>query len=263
MSADALTEFTERMHELKDLSGVIGLLSWDQETYMPPKAASARASHLSTMQGLYHERLSSPALGEAIASLEAKGGLDEVQRAMVRNLAWERNRAVKVPARLVREIAERQSHAVEAWRGARQQKDFSKFSPHLEALIRLRSEQADALGHEGERYDALLENYEPGMRTARLEPLFAQLRAGLVPLVQAIGESGRTPDTSFLEKEYDPERQWTFTMKLLEDLGFDLEAGRQDRSTHPFTGGAHPLDVRLTTRLYPTNPLSGIMSTIP
>lgn len=262
MSVDVLGEFKSRMHEIKDLAGVLGLLTWDQETYMPEKAGPARGQQLSTMQGLYHERLSDPRLGEVLAALESKADLDPATRAMVRNLAWERGRAVKVPPQLVKELAERQAHAVEAWRNARERNDFAAFRPHLETLVRLRREQADALGHDGERYDALLESYEPGMRAARLEPLFEALRGELVPLVRAIGESGTKPDTSFLERRFDPEGQWAFTMQLLADMGFDLAAGRQDRSIHPFTGGTHPNDVRLTTRIFPENLLSGVMSTI-
>jgi len=259
----ALAAFDARMRELKDLSGVVGLLSWDQETFMPPKAGEPRAHQLSPMQGLYHERLTDPALGDALEALEAAGNLPAEQRAMVRNVRWERDRAVKVPARLVRELAEEQSRSVEAWRTAKARNDYALFRPHLETLLRLRREQADALGHGGERYDALLEGFEPGMKAERLAPLLARLRERLVPLVQAIVDSGRRPKDALAGRSFDASRQWEFTLRLLKDLGFDLDAGRQDRSTHPFTGGAgHPLDVRLTTRLDPARPLSGVMSTI-
>lgn len=263
MSIDPLGEFLSRMHELKDLGGVLGVLSWDQETYMPPKAAECRAQQLGTMQGLYHERLTAPELGHALAALGARPDLTPDLTAMVRNVRWERDRAMRVPARLVKELAERQSLAVEAWRGARVRKDFALFRPHLEALVALRREQADALGHEGERYDALLEAYEPGMRVERLAPLLERVRESLVPLVRAIVGSGRRPANPLAGCSFDPARQWDFTLRVLRDMGFDLEAGRQDRSTHPFTGGGgHPSDVRLTTRLLADNPISGLMSTI-
>ena len=230
---------------------------------MPPKAGAPRAHQLAALQGLYHERLTAKPLGDLLESLEKRSDLGAPQKALLRNLRWERDRAVKVPGRLVKELAEKQSLSVEAWRGARARKDYSAFRPHLEALLKLKREQADALGHDGERYDALLEGYEPAMRVARLAPLLEKLRGRLVPLVKAIVDSGKKPVNPLAGRSFDTGKQWDFTLRLMRDMGFDLEAGRQDKSTHPFTGGGgHPFDVRLTTRLVADNPLSGFMSTI-
>ncbi|MFH0901660.1 MAG: carboxypeptidase M32 [Pseudomonadota bacterium] len=251
------------VHELKDIAGVMNILSWDQETYMPAKAASVRAQQLATLQGIYHERLTAPPLGEAIATLEADPDATETERAMVRSLRLERDRAVKVPARLVRAIAETQVIALEAWREARRMRDFVVFRPHLEKLLSLKREQADAIGYEGERYNALLEAYEPGLRVACLGELFAALRPRLVSLVQAIGGSGRQLRNPLANRRFDPDKQWELTLRVLADMGFDFGAGRQDRSTHPFTGGAnHPHDVRITTRIDPGSLVSGLMSSV-
>ena len=180
------TDFAAKMQELKDLSSTIGLLAWDQETFMPPKAAASRAEQLSTLQALYHERLTDPRLGDALHRVRDAGNLDPIQTASVTNLARDRARAEKIPVELVRDLATAQSASVEVWRKARTDRDFAAFAPHVEKLVALRQRQADLWGHDGERYDALLEAYEPGMKTARLEPLFAALRADLVPIVQAI-----------------------------------------------------------------------------
>jgi carboxypeptidase Taq len=247
-----------RMQELRDLGGVIGLASWDQETYLPKKAEGGRAAQLGTLQSIHHERLVDPKLGDWLA--DAKPA-DDDERAMVRLLTRERDRAVKIPNRLVKALAEAQSHALSAWREAREDKDFSVFQPHVQTLLTLRREMADAWGHDGERYDALLENYEPGMRVKRLSPVLKGLREKLVPLVTAI-DARPSPKRIFAGKVFDTEAQWKFTMHLLEVMGFDLEAGRQDRSTHPFTGGTGLFDVRLTTRLFPDLPLSSVFSTI-
>lgn len=247
-----------RMQELRDLSGVIGLATWDQETYLPRKAEAARGEQLSTLQGLYHERLVDPRLGELMAN--AKPESDD-QRAMVLRLAEERDRQLKVPGRLVRELAQVQSQGLAAWKRAREAKDTTLFFPVLARLLELRREQADALGHDGERYDALLEAYEPGMRVARLLPVLDALASKLTPMVEAV--TRRPPPVDpFHGKTFDAEAQWRFTMTLLPALGFDLEAGRQDRSVHPFTGGTHPYDVRLTTRINPATPLPAIFGTI-
>ena len=246
------------MQELRDLGGVIGLATWDQETYLPRKAEGARASQLATLQGLYHERLVEPALGDWLGEARSLSG-DE--GAMVRVLAHERDRAVKVPARLVKELAEAQSHAISAWKEAREKNDFAPFRPHLERLLRLRREQADAIGHGGERYDALLDNYEPGMKVERLTPVLQQLRRKLTPIVEAIA-ARPPPKDVFAGKKFDVEAQWRFTLELLAGMGFDLEAGRQDKSVHPFTGGTHPRDVRLTTRFQADTPLPALFGAI-
>lgn len=247
-----------RMHELRDLSGLLGLATWDQQTYMPRRADGARAEQLATLQGLYHERLVDPRLGEWLATSLPD---DADSKAMIRVLKLERDRAVKLPSRLVKELAAAQSQGLSAWQAAREAKDFQLFKPALERLLALRREQADAWGHDGERYDALLETYEPGMRVSRLSPVLKALTQKLVPIVQALCERPK-PSSVFAGKRFDISSQWDFTLLLLKAMGFDLEAGRQDKSVHPFTGGTHPLDVRLTTRLFEDSPLPAIFGAI-
>ncbi|GEN06193.1 carboxypeptidase Taq Metallo peptidase. MEROPS family M32 [Myxococcus fulvus] len=256
------TWLLSRMQELKDLQGLIGLATWDQETYLPSKAGPARAQQLSTLQGLHHERLVDPRLGEALSKASTAPGLTEDEQAMVAVLQREREREVRVPAALVRALAEAQSHGLHAWREARKERRFARFQPALQRLLSLRREQADAYGHDGERYDALLEGYEPGMRVSRLTPVLTALREQLVPMVGKLTGTGKRPRPVFDGRRFDKDAQWRFTLKLLEDIGFDLEAGRQDLSIHPFTGGTHALDVRLTTHVDESNPLSAIFSTI-
>ncbi|MGZ6131611.1 MAG: carboxypeptidase M32, partial [Myxococcaceae bacterium] len=248
------------MHELKDLAGVLGLMSWDQETYLPSKAGPARAAQLATLQGLYHQRLVAPEVGDWLERAE-RVELDAETRAMLKVFRRERDHSVRVPESLVRALAEAQSTGLETWREARTARDFARFAPALQRLLELRREQADAIGHGGERYDALLDHFEPEMTTARLLPVLERLRASLVPLVDALDGALGGPEI-FDGRSFDAERQWQFTLELLELLGFDLHAGRQDRSIHPFTGGTHPTDVRLTTRIDPVNPSPALFGTL-
>jgi carboxypeptidase Taq len=126
----------------------------------------------------------------------------------------------------------------------------------------LKREQADLIGHDGERYDALLDGFEPGMRTARVTPLFERLRAGLGPLLDGIRGASQPPPPPFAGRSFPDAGQWAFTMRLLADIGFDLDAGRQDISTHPFSTMIALRDVRVTTRLYPHDPFAAVFSTI-
>jgi carboxypeptidase Taq len=262
MAATAWAAFERRMQELIDLGGVAGVIGWDQQVMMPPKGAEMRAHQSTALASLLHERVVDPAFGEAIDEAQAEGdALDEAQRASLREARRDRDRAVKVPADLVRELAMAESEGFDVWQRARPEHDFAMFRPKLERLVALKQQEADALGHDGERYDALLDAYEPDMRLARLEPLLHALRDDLVPLVAAVAEQPR-PDVSFMARDFPAEAQLAFTERVIRDLGFDMEAGRQDRSAHPFTSGAGPYDVRLTTRVAPGDPRSSLMASI-
>jgi carboxypeptidase Taq len=255
---DTFEPLLSRMQELRDLQGAIGLMTWDQETYMPTGAEGARATQLATLQGLYHERLTDPKVGEWLSNLS---NLSTEKSAMVRAFRRERDRAARVPQRLVKELAEAQGHGIGLWKKAREAKDFQLFRPGLEKLLALRREQADAIGFEKERYDALLDAFEPGMKVARLSPVLEALASKLVPLVRAI-DALPPPKDITAGKTWPEDAQWPLTVELLGLLGFDLNAGRQDKSVHPFTGGTAPTDVRLTTRIFPDTPFPALYGTI-
>jgi carboxypeptidase Taq len=229
---------------------------------MPPRGAEARGEQAAALQGILHERLTAPALGEALEAAEREARSED-ERAALRALRFDRDRAVRLPGDLVRALATAQSRALVAWKDARAGSGFRGFAPRLEELVRIRREMADAWGvpEGGEAYDALLDGYEPGMRVARLEPLLRRMLGWLVPLVDALAAAS-APDDSFLRGRFDPQAQWDFTLELLHAVGFDLEAGRQDRSVHPFTLGLDPGDVRITTRVFEELPLSAIFSTL-
>ena len=253
--------FDRRQKELIDLASAMGLLGWDQQTYMPPKGAMLRGHQQSSLAAIYHERLTDDRFGEALAELAEDDELGPVEAASVREARRERDRAVRVPADLVRELSLASSEGFDTWQRVRPQSDFATFRPYLERIVALKQQEADALGYDEERYDALLDAYEPDMKVSRLEPLLAGLRDDLVPFAHEVFDAPR-PDDSFLALDFPEDRQWDFTMLLLRDLGFDLEAGRQDRSAHPFTGGTGPYDVRLTTRFIPGDPRSAIMASV-
>ncbi len=236
------------MREIDDLSMVMGLLGWDEQTFCPPRGREARGAHRATLAALLHEREVDPAYGEAIDALAADGaGLTDAQRAMVRVVKRERDRAVRVPAELVTAIARQDSVSNEAWERARSASDFALFRPELERTLELKREFADCLADGGDRYDALLDDFEPGMTTAQLDPLLAGLKAELVPFVAEV-LSRPAPDRSFLGGPYDHDSQRRLTERVLADFGFDFQAGRQDPSTHPFCSSFGPGDVRMTTR---------------
>jgi carboxypeptidase Taq len=271
--AGAWATLSRAMAELRTLAGVSNLLAWDQETYMPARGAAARGEQVAAIEGTIHDRLASSEVAEALARLEAYPPADPDQAAAVRELGRDHALAAAVPGELVRAIARAQSEGLEAWKAAREGAEFARFAPALSRMLELRREQAAALLGVLERkarrdgapapelYDALLDQSEPGLRVATLEPLLAGLQSWLVPLLDRV-TARPPPDDSFLRGSFDAEAQWRFTLELLELMGFDLESGRQDRSVHPFTVGIDPDDVRITTRLHEHLPLSATFSTL-
>ncbi len=250
------------MQELSHLDAILGLLSWDEETYAPPGGRASRGEHTATLEGIKHNKLSDPALGELIEAHLEDSAISIDERTMVARLKRTRDLAVKVPEPLVKALAAARSKSVDNWAKARSEDDYSRFAPHLQEVLGLTRERAQALGDGRPAYDALLDEFEPNATVAQLRPVFSQLRQELVPLLQEIVEAPNQPDVQFLKQSFEPSAQWDFTMTLLKDLGFDFENGRQDKSTHPFTGGAGPKDVRLTTRIEAHNPFNAIFSTI-
>jgi carboxypeptidase Taq len=246
--------------ELNDMGSAIRLMSWDQAVMLPAKGSPGRARVMATMQGFAHEKLTSPVIGEILDELGATDDLDEIQRASVRNLKRDYDKATKVPADLVRELAETEGLAYQAWTEARPANDFSKLQPYLEKVLELKKQEADALGWENERYDALIDLFEPDMSAAEAEALFKDLIAGLKPFAEEVlSKVGDRPE--FLGRGFDTEKQMEFSQWLVGVLGFDTTAGRLDVSPHPFTSAVGKGDVRQTTRTLPNEVMGSIYAT--
>lgn len=251
MTNDTLNALKKHLGQVKDLESAANLLEWDQETYMPEGAATARAHQISTLRKLAHELFTSDALGELLE--EADRQVDPTDRldtnaAIVRVTKRDFDRARKLPATLVAAFARAVSHAKNAWKTARETDTFATFAPHLQELVDLNIQKAMAYGYEERIYDAMLDQYEPGMKTSEVESVFGALREELVPIVQQIQAAPRPADP-FLHIKYDHQKQWDFGLEVIRDFGYDFSRGRQDLSAHPFTTSFSITDVRLTTRV--------------
>lgn len=253
-SGELASELRRLLTEAELLGSCGSVLGWDEQTYMPEGGAEHRSNQLSLLAGLAHDRRTAPRIGEVLSSLEGLhdlGGPDSDLAANVREARRSYDRATKLPKRLVEELTKTTSLAQQAWKTARKDKDFAIFQPWLDKLIGLKREEAAAVGHgDGVPYDALLDEYEPGARSADIQAVFTPLRVELVKLVAAIQSSGRPPRTELLERHYPVEAQQVFAEAAAKLIGFDFERGRIDRSAHPFCSGFGPGDCRLTTRFH-------------
>ena len=256
--ANNFDRLRELDREILHIEHAIAALDWDQQTYMPAPSAPERSEQLAILETLSHQKNTSPEIGELLAALGAddtnpggKGGYSEKERAFLREVHKRYTRLVKLPESLVTAFAKERSLAQAAWVKAKEADRFSDFAPNLEKIVKLSRETAECLGYEDHIYDALLDTYEPEMKSAEVKRIFSDLADNLSPLVAAIAESDQVR-FDFLHQEFPPGAQELMGRRILEDIGFDFSRGRLDVSAHPFTTTLGPHDIRLTTKYDPT-----------
>jgi carboxypeptidase Taq len=260
--AAAYDALMERVREIETIGQIQGLLGWDQEVMMPPKAAPLRAEQLAWLSKASHSMMTDPGMGKALQAAEAEGAGDEVAAGNLRLLRDAHDKATKKPADFVDRFARHKSKAIRTWTEAREKDDFSIYRDDLATMIDLARELAGYLGYEDNPYDALLDIYESGLTVAQVDPLFAGLREALVPMIAAVAECDE-PDMSWVESNHWPEAaQAALSHAISEAIGFDFDAGRRDKSTHPFCGGANPDDVRWTTRYDEAEPFGSLYGSL-
>ena len=253
------------LHRQAGTLGSLGsLLGWDQETYMPHGGAAFRSEQQGMIAAMAHEKRTSKQVGDLIAECEGDKALlaDPAVAANIREMRRDYDLATKLPGELVAEIARTTSLAQEAWKLAREKDDFGAFSPWLEKVLGLMRTKAGLYGGGGELYDALLDEYEPGMTGAEIGGIFTPLQGRLSAFVAELVGSKHQPVDVLAGMDVPNERQHAFGLEVLGGIGFDLGTGRLDTTTHPFCSGIGPGDTRLTTRYGTTSCLEPLSSTM-
>ena len=250
--ADAMKRLKAILAEVTDIQRAGAVLDWDQETYMPPGGIQNRADQASTLSEVAHRRFTSDEVGLLIEEAEtavSNEPFDSDDASIVRVTRRDYELDRKLPPELVAEIAHAGSAARPHWQRARKEAKFEIFAPYLQRAVELNQRMAEALGYEKRPYDALLNRTEPGLTTDQLEAIFEELRTAIVPLVAGIARHADAVDDSVLHRGFDADKQVQYALETVVKLGYDLERGRQDISTHPFSIAFGPGDVRITTRV--------------
>jgi len=242
------TDFKIHMQKVADVSYAIAVLGWDQETYMPEKGGQFRAQQIATLSGIYHKLFTDTHLENLLTTLANDKNLNEKQRKNVALTKETFDKQKKYSTEFVELISKTISECFQAWQVAKEKNDFSIYQPKLEKLVELKKQECELLGYKKHPYDAMLNEYEKGITTEEIELLFTNVRKELVPFVQQLKERKQVDD-SFFFKHYNSDKQWAFGLDLLKQMGYDFNAGRQDKSSHPFTTSFNPYDVRVTTRV--------------
>lgn len=241
------------------LEQVLGLLNWDQETQMPTKGAALRVEEVGAVASAQHLLLCDPRI-EDWAEAAAQTHLDARQKAHVAEALRTHRRAIRLPSALAETLARQSAHTQMVWEAARPDSDLAAFLPELKKLLALKQEEADALRTEEQtRYDALLDDFEPGAKAEKIDQVFCKLRSGLVGLRRRILDDTRVPVA--FDGDFPPEAQLALARRVGGIFGYDWDAGRLDQAAHPSSSGTGG-DVRITTRIDAADPQECLFSTL-
>ncbi|MBN1993539.1 MAG: carboxypeptidase M32 [Anaerolineae bacterium] len=242
---------TTKLKEIQNINSAVAVLHWDQQVNMPPGGAEARAEQIATLETMAHELFIADEIGVLLADLADAGfAYDSDEASLVRVVQRDYEKARKLPVSLVEEMSRTFVLGHQIWVKARAEKDFAQFQNSLAKIVDLNIQKAQAYGYQEAIYDALLDDFEPGMKSAEVSRVFEALKAELVPLVRAISAQVETVDDACLHQDFDLQAQWDFGLTVLKAMGYDFERGRQDKSAHPFTTSFSINDVRVTTRFH-------------
>lgn len=255
-------DLVQRLEETSRLGGVMGILHWDQEVIMPSGAAESRAKQMGALAGVIHEKSTDPEIGRLLEKLDKADSLSALERCNIREARREYDMETKVPKKLVMELAEHSSKGHQVWVKARSENKFSDFAPVLKQLVELKTRWAEYVYPDLEPYDANIDLYERGARMADITPVFETLKSELIPLIRAIQGSDYKPEASFLSGNFPVDKQEALGRRISEEMGFAFDRGRMDVSVHPFCGGSHPTDVRITTRYRTDNFIESLYAVI-
>ncbi|MFN3491504.1 MAG: carboxypeptidase M32 [Anaerolineales bacterium] len=258
--SDKLNRLKEIIGEVSDLNRAASVLGWDQQVNMPPMGSEARGQQLATLGKIAQEKFTADEVGQLLEDLKKEyTDVETDEGAMIRVAARNYDKAKRVPASFVAEQAVAAAKAFEAWVEAKKKSDFKIFLPFLEKNVELVKKYVSFFPPADHPYDVLLDDYEPGMKTAEVQEIFGNLRPKQVELIKAISEAKQVKD-KFLHKKYNEEKLWKFSEKIIAKFGYDFNRGRQDKAPHPFETTFSVNDVRITNRYEEKNPMATLFS---
>jgi carboxypeptidase Taq len=262
--SEKLGQLKEILGEVSDIGHAASVLGWDQQVNIPPKGHEARGQQLATLSKIEHEKATADEVGNLLDDLKKEfDGADPAsdEAATIRVASRNYDKATRVPPEFIAERAVVSSKAFEAWGEAREKSDFSIFQPHLEKVVELVRKYVSFFPPADHPYDTLLDDYEPGMKTAEVQAIFDGLRPRQVELIKAIASKEQVKD-DFLFVEYDEKEMMDFGVNVATKYGYDWSRGRQDKALHPFETTFSVNDVRITTRFEEDNPTATVFSTL-
>lgn len=264
MAVSTEQRFMDYVKKMSAYNEALSVLYWDMRTGAPKKGLDRRSETVGVLSGELYRMSTSNELDHMLKELEERK--EELSPVVSKTVEVERknfNLSSKIPEKEYEEYVVLLSKAESVWEEAKEKSDFAMFAPYLERIVETDKRFIGYWGiKDGNPYNTLLDQYEPGMTTEILDEVFSDLRSKIVPLVKEIAESPNKPETDFLIKKFPKAQQEKFSHELLKQLGYDFDAGRLDETVHPFQITLNRGDVRITTKYDENDFRSAIFGTI-
>jgi carboxypeptidase Taq len=264
MAASPYQQLEQEFRRLHAFRGALSLLRWDQAVMMPRGSSDVRGEQLAALETEYHALLTAPKVTRLLDRARANSqGLEDWQIANLREMRRQRDHAIATPPTLVSRLARATARAEAKWIEARQASDFALFAPHLEEVVQLVRDKAALLGQalNLQPYDALVDEFSPGITTQEIDSLFKTLLRKLPGLINEVLELQAKNPPLAISTKVTVSKQRALAIEVMRAIGFPFDRGRLDESEHPFTEGV-PGDIRVTTRFHATEPFYGLLGVL-
>ena len=261
MSASPYEQLEQEFKRLHALRGALSLLRWDAAVMMPRGSAEVRGEQLAALETEHHALLTAPRISRLLDRAQANAqGMEDWQIANLREMRRERDHAIATPVSLISRLTKAVSRAEMCWLDARAQRRFERFAPHLEEVVHLVRDKAALLGQALNLapYDALVDEFSPGITTTDIDTMFKALSRRLPALIREVIAAQENRPPRPLEGRFPLAKQRALIVEVMKQVGFPFDRGRLDESEHPFTEGV-PGDIRVTTRLDSADPFTGLL----
>jgi carboxypeptidase Taq len=264
MSSSPYQQLEQEWRRMHAFRGALSLLRWDAAVMMPRGSAEVRGEQLAALETEHHALLTAPRITRLLDRAKANAqGLADWQLANLREMQRQRDHAIATPVMLISRLARATAVAESHWAAARRENNFALFAPYLEELLQLVRDKAALMGQalSLSPYDALVDEYSPGIGTGDIDALFKTLSQRLPAMIRAALEAQRGAEVAPLQGKFTSARQRALVVEIMKALGFPFDRGRLDESEHPFTEGVAG-DIRITTRFDPTDPFTGLLGAL-
>ncbi|WP_404442345.1 carboxypeptidase M32 [Sutcliffiella horikoshii] len=244
-------EYLNHINKMDSYNEALSLIFWDLRTGAPKKGVDRRSDVIGILSSEVFNMSTSEEMASYLTQLlneEIFNELDDITKASLLESKKNYDRNKKVPAKEYQEYVVLSTKAESVWEEAKEKSDFSLLEPYLEKLVDFNKKFIGYWGYEGNKYNTLLDMYEPGITVEKLDEVFAKLKERIVPLVQKIADSSVQPRANELLVSFPKDKQRDFSLEILKELSYDFDAGRLDQTVHPFAIGLNPGDVRVTTK---------------